>query len=117
MWEFASGGRRARVVYRLGTEWVSRGEAGLGYKCCRLGPKGRRALARERITRKIQDLYAHCPRLARLARLEGRIALATLLARLPALQLAVPAETLRWRGVPILRGLHHLPVEWRRDKG
>jgi cytochrome P450 len=54
---------------------------------------------------------------APLARLEGRIALATLLERLPALQLAVPAETLRWRGVPILRGLHHLPVEWRRDQG
>jgi len=33
--------------------------------------------------------------------------------RYPALYLATPVEQLKWRRVPILRGLHHLPVEWR----
>lgn len=47
-----------------------------------------------------------------LARLEGQIALQTLLHRLPRIQLTTPVETLRWRKVPILRGLHHLPVSW-----
>jgi cytochrome P450 PksS len=49
---------------------------------------------------------------APLARLEGRIALTTLLQRMPHLRLATPAEKLKWRTVPILRGLHHLPVVW-----
>ena len=55
---------------------------------------------------------------APLARLEGRIAIATLLQRLPNLRLAVPAETLRWRTIPILRGLQQLPVVWdtKRDE-
>ncbi|RLL70350.1 cytochrome P450 [Streptomyces sp. Z26] len=47
---------------------------------------------------------------APLARLEGRIALATLLRRLPDLQLAVEPEELRWRGGLIMRGLRTLPV-------
>ncbi|MFP3991961.1 cytochrome P450, partial [Streptomyces sp. E11-3] len=49
---------------------------------------------------------------APLARLEGQIALATLLTRLPDLQLAVPAEELRWRGGLIMRGLRTLPVSF-----
>ena len=49
---------------------------------------------------------------APLARLEGRIAFATLLRRLPGLRLAAPAESLRWHTHPIMRGLHHLPVQW-----
>lgn len=49
---------------------------------------------------------------APLARLEGRIALPTLLRRLPNLRLAVPPETLRWRPGVLFRGLHALPVEW-----
>lgn len=49
---------------------------------------------------------------APLARLEGRIALATLLRRLPNLHLTVPVEALRWRTIPILRGLEQLPVGW-----
>ena len=49
---------------------------------------------------------------APLGRLEGRIAISTLLRRLPNLRLAVPEETLRWRTVPILRGLQHMPVVW-----
>lgn len=49
---------------------------------------------------------------APLARLEGQIAISTLLGRHPQIQLAVPAEQLRWRTIPILRGLHHLPVRW-----
>jgi cytochrome P450 PksS len=49
---------------------------------------------------------------APLARLEGQIAINTLLRRLPDLQLAVPVETLRWRTSPVLRGLEALPVRF-----
>jgi cytochrome P450 PksS len=49
---------------------------------------------------------------APLARLEGQIAIPTLFRRLPQLRLAVPAERLRWRATPILRGLESLPVEY-----
>jgi len=45
---------------------------------------------------------------AQLARLEGQIALTTLVRRFPTLQLAT--EDLRWRPAPILRGLEALPV-------
>jgi cytochrome P450 PksS len=47
---------------------------------------------------------------APLACLEGRIALTTLLRRFPDLRLAQPAESLRWRKSPVLRGLQALPV-------
>ncbi|MGH8910520.1 MAG: cytochrome P450 family protein [Egibacteraceae bacterium] len=47
---------------------------------------------------------------APLARLEGQIAIATLLRRLPDLRLTAPPETLRWRPGLILRGLEALPV-------
>ncbi len=47
---------------------------------------------------------------APLARLEAQIAFTTLFERYPDLQLAVPAETLRWRGAPALRGLRALPI-------
>ncbi len=49
---------------------------------------------------------------APLARLEGQIAINTLLRRLPGLQLAVPVESLRWRATPVLRGLEALPVQF-----
>ncbi|MGW4895494.1 cytochrome P450 family protein [Kitasatospora sp. NPDC004240] len=57
---------------------------------------------------------------APLARLEGRTALATLLARLPDLRLAESPENLRWRGGLIMRGLRELPVDFspeRRSEG
>ncbi|WP_434416118.1 cytochrome P450 family protein [Nannocystis pusilla] len=47
---------------------------------------------------------------APLARLEGRIALGTLVSRFPRLRLAVPREQLRWRKTTVLRGLEALPV-------
>ncbi|HME77798.1 MAG TPA: cytochrome P450 [Mycobacterium sp.] len=47
---------------------------------------------------------------APLARLEGQIAITTLLRRAPTLRLAVSPEQLRWRGGIILRGLNALPV-------
>jgi cytochrome P450 len=53
----------------------------------------------------------HCPG-ARLARLEGLIALTTLHGRFPAMRLAVPRSALRWDhgdGL-VLRGLSQLPV-------
>jgi cytochrome P450 len=49
---------------------------------------------------------------APLARLEGEIALTTLLRRLPGLRLAVPREELTWRPVPLFRALASLPVAW-----
>jgi cytochrome P450 len=49
---------------------------------------------------------------APLARLEGEIALTTLLRRLPGLRLAVSVDDLRWRPVPLFRSLVALPVEW-----
>jgi cytochrome P450 PksS len=49
---------------------------------------------------------------APLARLEGEIALNTLLRRLPNLRLAVPESELVWRTVPMFRGLMALPVIW-----
>ncbi|GCF10787.1 cytochrome P450 family protein [Dictyobacter arantiisoli] len=47
---------------------------------------------------------------APLARLEGQIAIGTLLRRLPALQLSVAAEDLVWRPGALIMGLRTLPV-------
>ncbi|MFE5171824.1 cytochrome P450 [Streptomyces sp. NPDC056634] len=49
---------------------------------------------------------------APLARLEGTVAIETLLRRLPDLALAVDRADLRWRGGLIMRGLRTLPVEF-----
>jgi cytochrome P450 PksS len=49
---------------------------------------------------------------APLARMEGQIAINLLLQRLPNLRLAVPAEKLRWRGTPVVRGLAALPLRF-----
>ncbi|MEU8774610.1 cytochrome P450 [Streptomyces sp. NPDC048606] len=54
---------------------------------------------------------------APLARLEGQTALATLLTRLPDLELAVPPTDLRWRGGLIMRGLRTLPVRFTPRNG
>ena len=50
---------------------------------------------------------------ASLARLEGQIAIATLLRRAPNLKLAEPATTLRWKRGLVLRGLESLRVTLR----
>jgi cytochrome P450 PksS len=47
---------------------------------------------------------------AALARMEGQVALATLLRRAPGLRLAVGPRALRWRPGLVLRGLEALPV-------
>jgi cytochrome P450 len=47
---------------------------------------------------------------ATLARLEGQIAFASLLARMPGLALAVPRDEVQWRDATFLRGLTRLPV-------
>jgi cytochrome P450 len=57
-------------------------------------------------------LGAHFCLGAPLARLEGQIAINTIIRRLPGLHLAVPVESLRWRATPVLRGLERLPVRW-----
>ncbi len=50
---------------------------------------------------------------APLARLEGEIALNNLLQRLPELESTSPIEELRYRLVPMFRGLEALPVCWK----
>jgi cytochrome P450 len=54
---------------------------------------------------------------APLARLEGEVALTTLLKRLDGLRLAVAPEELRWRPVPLFRSLVSLPVAWSAPNG
>jgi len=49
---------------------------------------------------------------ASLARLEGQIAIGTLVQRLPELHLASPPQSLRWSRGLVLRGLESLPVDW-----
>jgi len=49
---------------------------------------------------------------APLARLEGQIAITTLIQRMPHLRLSVAPDQLRWNGTFILRGLHALPVSF-----
>lgn len=49
---------------------------------------------------------------APLARLEGEIALNTLLRRLPEIKLAVPVEALEFRLTPLFHAYQHIPVIW-----
>jgi cytochrome P450 len=49
---------------------------------------------------------------APLARLEGQIAIGTLLRRIPKLRLAVDPDTLTWRPNHLIRGLEKLPVSF-----
>ncbi len=49
---------------------------------------------------------------APLARIEGQVAINTLLRRMPNLQLVVPIEELTWGIVPLIRGLNQMPVTW-----
>jgi cytochrome P450 len=49
---------------------------------------------------------------APLARMEGQIGIATLLHRLPGLQLAVPRASLEWRPSAIVRGVRSIPVKF-----
>jgi cytochrome P450 len=49
---------------------------------------------------------------AALARLEGEIALRTLVDRLPGLELAVPWETVAWRPPLSVRGPQEVPITW-----
>jgi cytochrome P450 len=47
-----------------------------------------------------------------LARLEGEIALNSLLQNLPNLHLRIPEEELTWRTLPMFRGVKQIPVIW-----
>ncbi len=49
---------------------------------------------------------------APLARLEGQIAISTLVQRMPNLRLSIAPDQIRWRGGIILRGLEALPVSF-----
>ncbi|MET7518954.1 hypothetical protein ABZS88_37080 [Streptomyces sp. NPDC005480] len=53
------------------------------------------------------------PAVLNVARLESTIALRTLLARVPELELAVSADSLEWIGSGIIRGALSLPVRYR----
>jgi cytochrome P450 PksS len=53
---------------------------------------------------------------APLARLEGQIAMNTLLGRMSDLRLAVPSQSLRWRRGLVLRGLEALPVTFTKSR-
>ena len=53
---------------------------------------------------------------APLARLEGQIAINTLLRRMPDLRLAVPVQSLRWRPGLVLHGMKSLPVTFDRRR-
>jgi cytochrome P450 PksS len=57
-------------------------------------------------------LGAHYCLGAPLARLEGQIAISTLIRRMPNLRLSIAPDQLRWRGGIILRGLEALPVSF-----
>ncbi len=54
---------------------------------------------------------------AQLAKAELRIAIGTLLRRLPGLRLAVPVDELPWRHGRMVRGLDRLPVTWPTRSG
>jgi cytochrome P450 PksS len=54
---------------------------------------------------------------APLSRLEGQIAIRTLLRRMPDLRLSVPRNALRWRPGQMLRGLEALPLTFARRPG
>jgi cytochrome P450 len=49
---------------------------------------------------------------APLGRMEGQIAINTLLRRMPNLRLKCSAESLTWRPGPVMRGLERLPIEF-----
>ena len=49
---------------------------------------------------------------APLARLEGQIAIKTLIQRMPNLHLSIAQDQIRWRGTFVLRGLEALPVSF-----
>ena len=57
-------------------------------------------------------LGAHYCLGASLARLEGQIAISTLIRRMPNLRLSIAPDQIRWRGGIILRGLEALPVSF-----
>ncbi len=49
---------------------------------------------------------------AKLGRMEVAIAINTLLRRLPNLTLAIDPSELRWRAIPVVRSMEHLPVKF-----
>jgi cytochrome P450 PksS len=49
---------------------------------------------------------------ASLARLEGQIAINTLIQRMPNLRLSIAPDQLRWRSTFVFRGLEALPVSF-----
>jgi cytochrome P450 PksS len=62
-------------------------------------------------------LGAHFCLGASLARLEGQVAIGTLLRRVPDLRLAVAPDVLRWKGGLVVRGLSALPVAFGKHAG
>lgn len=50
---------------------------------------------------------------APLGRLEGRVGITTLFDRFPDLKLSVPPSELKWRAIPIMRGVQQIPLQLR----
>ncbi|WP_236031650.1 cytochrome P450 [Ktedonospora formicarum] len=69
-------------------------------------------IARERNRHLAFGQGAHYCLGAPLSRLEGQIAIQTLLQRMPNLSLSIPSEQIRWRGGFVLRGIEALPVSF-----
>ncbi|MBX3012892.1 MAG: cytochrome P450 [Caldilineaceae bacterium] len=110
--------RFAAVDAELAGQWIRRGEAvsvvlgGADRDPAHFAQPDQLDLTRENNRHLAFGYGVHYCVGAPLARMEGRIALNTLLQRLPNLRLAAPVETLAWRFNPILRGLQQLPVAW-----
>lgn len=49
---------------------------------------------------------------APLGRLEGRVGITELLRRFPDIELSLPPDELKWRAIPIMRGLQQMPLHW-----
>jgi cytochrome P450 len=94
-------------------EWVICVTSSANHDPSRFGSPGRLDLGRDTSGHLAFGHGIHYCLGAPLARLEGEIAFGALLSRFPALSLAVPATSLRWRPSSLIHGLEALPVRLR----
>ena len=94
-------------------EWVICVTSSANHDPSRFGAPGRLDLGRDTSGHLAFGHGIHYCLGAPLARLEGEIAFGALLSRFPALSLAVPATSLRWRPSSLIHGLEALPVRLR----
>ena len=94
-------------------EWVICVTSLANHDPARFGSPGRLDLGRDTSGHLAFGHGIHYCLGAPLARLEGENAFGALLSRFPALSLAVPATSLRWRPSSLIHGLEALPVRLR----